>query len=193
MTYALLWLVVTAAAVFVAAAAVGSVRDQVTDAPTAMAPTTTATTTTVAPKIDTDPTGAGTSTTTAASPFTSPTTTTTTTTPAVTTTRPTVPASTTTSTTTTATTSPAVEIRTYDLVGGSVTVEIGSSEVYLAGASPKAGFRMEVEDNGPDKVQVEFKSDDHESHFSGKFEDGRFIPEIEENGRDGDGDGDGDD
>jgi hypothetical protein len=197
MTYALLWLVVTAAAVFVAAAAVGSVRDQVTDAPTAMAPTTTAattTTTTVPPRIDTDTPRAGTSpTTTAASPLTTLTTTTTTTAPAVTTTRPTAPPSTTTSTTATAATSPAVEIRTYDLVGGSVTVEIGSSEVHLAGASPKAGFRMEVEDNGPDKVQVEFKSERHESHFSGRSEDGRFIPEIEESAHDDDGEGEGDD
>ena len=41
LTYALIWLAVTTTAVFIAAAAVGSVRDQVTETPTAMVPTTT--------------------------------------------------------------------------------------------------------------------------------------------------------
>jgi hypothetical protein len=65
-------------------------------------------------------------------------------------------------------------------VGGSVTVEVGSGTVDLAGASPKAGFNMDVENSGPEKVEVEFKSDDHESDFSARFEDGVFVPEIEE-------------
>lgn len=171
MTYVLIWLAATATAVFVAAAAVGSVRDQVTDTPTAMAPPTTtttvaATTTTGLPVADT-----------------STPTTTTTTAPTVTTTSPPNPPP-----TTIAAPPPSSEIRSYDLVGGSVTVEIGSTDVHLAGASPKAGFSMDVEDNGPDKVEVEFKSDDHESHFSGQFEDGRFVPKIEESGHDEDDD-----
>lgn len=41
MTYALIWLAVTTTAVLIAAAAVGSVRDHVTETPTAMVPTTT--------------------------------------------------------------------------------------------------------------------------------------------------------
>jgi len=186
-TYALLWLAVTAAAVFVAAAAVGSVRDQVTDAPAAMAPMTT--TTTTAPTVSSVTPVADTSTTTTtAGPLTTTTVAqTTTTAPAATTTKPPSPPPTTTSTTST-TPPPASEIRSYELVGGSVTVEIGSSTVQLAGASPKAGFRMEVEANGPNKVQVEFTSDHHESHFSGEFKDGRFVPEIEESGDDGDDD-----
>jgi hypothetical protein len=88
--------------------------------------------------------------------------------------------------TTTTTTPPATDIRSYDLIGGVVTVEIGSSTVHLAGASPKSGFRMEVENSGPKKVEVEFKSDDHESKFSGEFKDGTFVPEIEESDRDED-------
>jgi hypothetical protein len=191
MTYVLIWLAVTATAVFVATAAVGSVLDQVTDAPTAMAPPTTtttvaATTATELPAADTSTTTTTTTTTaptvTTTSPPNPPPTTTTTTAPTVTTTNP-PPA-----TTTTTAPPPSSEIRSYDLVGGSVTVEIGSTDVHLAGASPKAGFSMDVEDNGPDKVEVEFKSDDHESHFSGQFEDGRFVPEIEESGRDEDDD-----
>jgi len=191
MTYVLIWLAATATAVFVAAAAVGSVRDQVTDTPTAMAPPTTtttvaATTTTGLPVADTStPTTTTTTapTVTTTRPPNPPPTTTTTTAPTVTTTSPPNPPP-----TTIAAPPPSSEIRSYDLVGGSVTVEIGSTDVHLAGASPKAGFSMDVEDNGPDKVEVEFKSDDHESHFSGQFEDGRFVPKIEESGHDEDDD-----
>ncbi len=185
MTYALIWLAVTATAVFVAAAAVGSVRNQVTDAPTVMAPTTTIIA--GAPTITAPPPAADTTTTTA--PTTATTTANTTTTaeptttaPTVTTTSPAEPRPTTTTTTTT--TPPSNQIRSYDLVGGSVTVEIGASAAVLAGASPKAGFNMEVEHDGPEKVEVEFKSTDHESKFSGEFKDGRFVPEIEESDRD---------
>ena len=81
---------------------------------------------------------------------------------------------------TTTTAPPSTEIRSYDLVGGSVTVEVGTNTVRLAGASPKAGFSMEVENSGPEKVEVEFKNEDHESKFSGRFEDGTFVPKIEE-------------
>ena len=72
------------------------------------------------------------------------------------------------------------EIRSYDLVGGSVTVEIGANTVGLAGASPKAGFSMDVEHSGPERIEVEFHSEHHESEFSGRFEDGSFVPKIEE-------------
>lgn len=86
----------------------------------------------------------------------------------------------------TTTSPPATDIRSYDLVGGVVTVEVGPDTVHLAGASPKSGFSMDVEDSGPRSVEVEFKSDDHESKFSGEFRDGRFIPEIEEGDHDDD-------
>jgi hypothetical protein len=45
---------------------------------------------------------------------------------------------------------------------------------------------MDVENPGPEKVEVEFESDDHESHFSARFEDGVFVPEIEEENREED-------
>lgn len=181
MTYALIWLAVTTTAVLIAAAAVGSVRDHVTETPTAMVPTTTnpslagPSTTTTKPGLTPSTTG-------------SPTTTTSTTTtiivsttaaPDVSTTT-TQPPTTTTDPPPTTTAPPSTEIRSFDLVGGSVTVEVGSNTVRLAGASPKAGFSMEVENSGPEKVEVEFKSEDHESKFSGRFEDGTFVPKIEE-------------
>ena len=200
LTYVLIWLAVTTTAVLVAAAAVGSVRDQVTDTPSAMVPTTTIATSLAGPATPTTeperepttsipPTSTTSTTTTIAAPTTTvpdvsttttrppaPTTTTTTTTPTTTTTAP----------PTTTTSPPSTEIRSYGLVGGSVTVEVGASTVRLAGASPKAGFSVEVENAGPEKVEVEFKSDDHESQFSGEFKDGVFVTKIEEEAHDED-------
>ena len=184
MTYGLVWLAVTATAVFVAAAAVGSVRNQVTEAPTAMIPTT-STTVALAPE-PSPPTTVVESSSTTTSPPAATSTSTTTATPVTTTTAPSEPAPT---TTTTTTAPPATDIRSYDLIGGVVTVEIGTSTVQLAGASPKSGFSMEVEHSGPKNVEVEFKSESHESKFSGEFKDGSFNPEIEES----DGDHDDDD
>ena len=183
MTYALIWLAVTATAVFIAAAAVGSVRDQVTETPTAMIPTTTVTT--LGPAIPSDPAAdVGSAPATTSPTTTAPTTTTiapTTTLPDVsaTTTEPPAPTTTTAAPTTT-TIAPTTEIRSYELIGGSVTVEVGNGTVGLAGASPKAGFSMDVENSGPEKVEVEFESDHHESSFSARFRDGVFTPEIEE-------------
>jgi len=193
LTYALIWLAVTATAVFVAAAAVGSVRDQVTEAPSAMVPTTTIATSLAGPATPTTEPGLVPTTTTPAAPATSATTTIiapTTTVPDVSTTTTQPPAPTTTTTTkpptTTTTSARATEIRSYELVGGSVTVEVGANTVGLAGASPKAGFSMDVENSGPEKVEVEFRSEDHESQFSGRFEDGTFVPKIEEESHDED-------
>jgi len=198
--YPLIWLAVTVAAVLIASAAVSSVRDQVTDTPTAMLPPTTiaisSTEQLIADPAKPDtpvPATAGES----AITTTSTTTTTTTTAPpsGTATTVPTTaapvadpepePAETTTTATTT-TSTPPTEIRSYDLVGGSVSVEIGDGIVRLAGASPKPGFTMDVENSGPEKVEVEFHNDDHESHFTGKFEDGQFEPSIDESSREDD-------
>ncbi len=192
MTYVLVWLAVTATAVFVAAAAVGSVRDQVTETPAAMVPTTsTITASTSGSSVPTTAVDASSSTTTTTTPSANSTTTTAAA-PTTTTTTPSKPAPTTTTTsapaTTTTTVPPPTDIRSYDLIGGVVTVEIGSSAVRLAGASPKSGFRMEVENSGPKKVEVEFKSNEHESKFSGEFKDGTFVPEIEESDREEDDD-----
>lgn len=183
--YLLIWLAVTLTAVFIASTAVSSVRDQVTDTPTAMLPPTT-----IAPdsteQQTPDPTqpesptrvdGSSSPTTTAPTTTTSAALQPTTTVPS--TTVPSSPAPTTT-TTTTATVPPTTEIRSYELVGGLVSVEIGDGTVRLAGASPKPGFTMEVESSGPEKVEVEFHNDEHRSKFSGKFEDGKYEPSISE-------------
>jgi hypothetical protein len=193
--YLLIWLAVTLTAVFIASAAVSSVRDQVTDTPTAMLPPTTIAPDRTEQQIPdlTQPASpayidGSSSPTTAA-----PTTTTsvplqpTTTVPSTTiSSSPTPSPAPTTTTTTTATVPPTTEIRSYELVGGSVSVEIGDGTVRLAGASPKPGFTMEVESSGPEKVEVEFHNDEHRSKFSGKFEDGKYEPSISESGEEED-------
>ena len=200
--YPLIWLAVTVAAVLIASAAVSSVRDQVTDTPTAMLPPTTIAIssteqlvvdpvepTSITPALIDDSTASttSTSTTTTTTPSETSTTVPTTTAPPASDPEPepveAAPATTTTSapaTTTTTTNAPSTEIRSYELVGGSVSVEIGDGTVRLAGASPKPGFTMEVESPGPEKVEVEFHNDNHESDFSAKFEDGRLVPSISE-------------
>ena len=198
--YPLIWLAVTVTAVLIASAAVSSVRDQVTDTPTAMLPPTTIAissteqlvvdpveSASIAPALIDDSIVSTTSTSTTTTTAPSETSTTVPTTTAPPTSDPEsepvdeAPATTTTSAPTTTTTSvPSTEIRSYELVGGSVSVEIGDGTVRLAGASPKPGFTMEVENPGPEKVEVEFHNDDHESDFSAKFEDGRLVPSISE-------------
>jgi len=191
--YLLIWLAVTLTAVFIASAAVSSVRDQVTDTPTAMFPPTT-----IAPdrpeQQAPDPTqpesptridGSSGPTTTAPTPTTSAPLQPTTTVPS--TTVPSAPAPSPLPTTTTTSTVPSTtEIRSYELVGGLVSVEIGDGTVRLAGASPRPGFTMEVESSGPEKVEIEFHNDEHRSKFSGKFEDGKYEPSISESGEEED-------
>ncbi len=201
--YPLVWLAVTVTAVLIASAAVSSVRDQVTETPTAMLPPTTIAVSStgqivadpIQPETPTPDGDQGPGTTTTTAPTTTTTTTvqpeTSTTTTSldsepIQTTTTTLPTTTTIPAPTTTTSAPTSEIRSYELVGGSVSVEIGDGVVRLAGASPKPGFAMEVENSGPEKVEVEFHSDDHESDFTGSFEDGTFVPSISESSREDD-------
>lgn len=87
---------------------------------------------------------------------------------------------TTTSTSTTTTAAPST-VKTYQSLGGSVTVEIGDGTLTLLGAVPNSGFVATEEDRGdPTKVTVEFKSADHHSSIEVKFDSGKVVSEIEE-------------
>ncbi len=57
------------------------------------------------------------------------------------------------------------ETATYNLVGGWVQIAYGPGIVELVGAAPNSGFSIEIKESGPDRVEVEFESDDHESKF----------------------------
>jgi len=78
----------------------------------------------------------------------------------------------------------------YDLVGGTVSVDVGEGTVVFVGASPKGGYSVRVENAGPQRVEVRFESETHVSQFSGRFSSGTYVPQIEEHDRHGEDHGD---
>ena len=99
--------------------------------------------------------------------------TTTTTAPGSTTTAP--PTSTDGGTGTTATTTPpapAGVTRSYDLVGGSVTLRFEASGVTVLVAAPKSGFSVEVGESHERGARVEFESDGHKSRLDAWWDGG---------------------
>jgi hypothetical protein len=148
------WMAATAAAVGIAYAGVSSVAGGVVEPlpPTAGMPVTGA--------LDDTP-----------SPTSSPATTGPSATPGSTTTGPSSPA---------ATPSPiasspiaaAGEVRSYALVGGSLTLRFAPGRVTVVTAEPRQGFTVEVEGDGTAEVRVEFESDDRRSRLRGTWEDG---------------------
>jgi hypothetical protein len=116
------------------------------------------------------------------------TTTTTTTAPPPTTTTTAPPPPTTTTTTTvrppTTTTAPPAVVRTGNGRGGSVSVRFTARTVGLVVATPSPGFAVRVYDRGPERVIVEFRSDDHRTQVFARAGD----PEVhldEDDDRDG--------
>ena len=71
----------------------------------------------------------------------------------------------------------------YELVGGVVTVRYSGESTRLVQAAPKSGFVMEVKDRGPGKVDVRFRSDDHESRLVAQLRDGAPSAERDERER----------
>jgi hypothetical protein len=198
------WLAGTLVAVLIAAAAVGSVRNEVTDAPTALgAPNTTIS----VPESDSTPPSSvviqvddpisedveePTTTTVAEDTIESTTTTTTdpeqqTTTTVSSTTQPEHdPAPSTTTTTEppdeTTTTTVASYTKTYDVKdAGSVTIRVSGDDVTFAGAYPLEGWTFKLKDGGPEEVEVRFeKNDDEEDKvsFKAKVDDGELEVKI---------------
>ena len=71
----------------------------------------------------------------------------------------------------------------YRLQGGVVTVRYRGSATTLAGATPNSGFVVEVHDSGPEKVDVRFESEGHESRLVTRMRDGQPDAEREERAR----------
>jgi hypothetical protein len=61
-----------------------------------------------------------------------------------------------------------------------VRILYGGGIVDLDAAAPYAGFTMDVEDSGPEKVRVEFRSDDHRSEIDIEWDGGSLNVETEE-------------
>jgi hypothetical protein len=190
------WVVATMVATMIAATAVGSVRGQVTDVPAipnagtaVLLAATTTTGVTESSTTSTVPANDPTTTTTAVvTPTSSTTTTTTAETSPSTTTSTTVPPPTT--TTTTATAPPGPSVTTHRLEGGEVRISALEPDVNLVSAFPFGGFSVEVEKSGPDKVEVQFESEDHKSSFKASWEDGELKIDIKEEAEDGHDDDD---
>jgi hypothetical protein len=204
--FAAAWLAGTLVAVLIAAAAVGSVRNEVTDAPTALgAPNTTISlpdpdsgpSTTVTDDIEvpvTDEVAESTTTTTLLEePTESESTTTTTTDPGqqTSTTVPTTtapehdPAPTTTTTTeapSETTTTINSYTKTYDVKdAGRVTIRVSGDSVTFAGAYPLEGWTFKLKNGGSEEVEVRFERNDDEEDrvsFKAKIDDGELEVKI---------------
>ena len=59
-------------------------------------------------------------------------------------------------------------------------LRISRDKVYLEAAVPEPGFSVEVEDDGPETVEVEFKSKAHDSKLHAEIERGELEVHIEE-------------
>jgi len=57
---------------------------------------------------------------------------------------------------------------------------MGNGTVELDGAAPAMGFTLEIEDNGPDRVKVRFRSDDHDSRLEARWRGGDLVVDIED-------------
>lgn len=76
------------------------------------------------------------------------------------------------STTTVAGPTAATTTRTYDLVGGTLTLRFTPGAVDVVVATPKAGFTVKTGSSHGNGVQVEFRADDHRSRVDGWWDAG---------------------
>lgn len=74
---------------------------------------------------------------------------------------------------------PAAELRTFNLVGGSAQVELGSETLRLIWARPNSGFSMDQE-IGETSLEIKFEADHHESELQIERSDGDWDIEIKE-------------
>lgn len=72
-------------------------------------------------------------------------------------------------------------MRTINSVGGSVVVRHRPAEVELQAATPAPGFAVEIDDDGPERVRVEFDSDAVEVRIEVRWENGSLAIDIDKN------------
>ena len=63
--------------------------------------------------------------------------------------------------------------------GGVITVSCTGDDVVFLGATPSAGYTMQIEDQGPEKVAVSFSSTENEWEIEVRCVDGRIDPRVE--------------
>ena len=67
---------------------------------------------------------------------------------------------------------PASVTRTYDLIGGTVTLRFTSTGVTVVTATPKAGFSVDIGEGHDNGARVEFEREDHQSRLDGWWDHG---------------------
>ncbi len=65
-------------------------------------------------------------------------------------------------------------------------LRINGEDVHLEAAVAEPGFTIDLEHNGPEKVEVEFKSESHDSKLTARFNDGELDIRTEEEPEDDD-------
>ena len=93
----------------------------------------------------------------------------------------------TTSTTLGSATSPPTEWETTTLNsgGGSIIVSYRPSEVRLESVAPLAGFSFEIDDQGPDRIRVEFMGEDVTYTLQAEWTSDGFVTEVDASGEGG--------
>ncbi|NNL98918.1 MAG: hypothetical protein HKO63_12000 [Acidimicrobiia bacterium] len=75
-------------------------------------------------------------------------------------------------------------MRTFNLIGGSVIIELLGDGIAWRSSTPRSGYTVSVEETGPEKVVVEFESADpdnpHSSELEALWVDGRLEWKVEE-------------
>jgi hypothetical protein len=164
LTFVALWLAAGAAATTVARLGVSSVGDELAGNASHPAP--------LSAEEITAEVAAGSTSTTSGAPSTEATTSTAPSDPGATTS---ATASTVTTTPTTTTTRPPAAVsttRSYDLVGGNVTLRFSPSGVTVVVATPAPGFSVELGDSHGSGAKVEFEGEEHKSQVEGWWDDG---------------------
>lgn len=75
---------------------------------------------------------------------------------------------------------PERDTRVIPTEAGTVSVSYEPGEVRFEGASPAIGWTIEVEERGPDAVEVKFERDDRDVEVTVEWEDGELVVQIDE-------------
>jgi hypothetical protein len=73
------------------------------------------------------------------------------------------------------------QVKTIPTAGGTVVVSYRPGEVVLDGATPAAGFTVEVDKQGPPEVKVKFESESTKVEVRVDW-DGKLVTDVQEDG-----------
>ena len=73
-------------------------------------------------------------------------------------------------------------LRTVNTSGGRVVIRYRPEQVELQAATPAPGFEVELDDTGPQRVRVEFESEDRDIRVEARWANGSLDVEVSESG-----------